>query len=291
MYHIIQKIKRRLFEKTKNKLICYRAQKTSVEFLFAEKKGSDILSLPSELIIAPGVYSWKGSAFSLMEEGVYRFSQPEKENAQRIVFKENVELLLSAIAWIVSHGCRDDKYSFKKLAKIAKKDKLYLTCERVCQWASYLLSQYHIKHRLLYLEEKIFSSTYDGGHVMIEVYVPSYHQWILYDVDMGVFFSKNHKPLSLLSFLENCSKGEYDIEPMAKDSALDVSGFRSAKGFHYHFLMEAVVADLKKWYAKVGQVDIILENGKRYYLENACKFPHPNNVILDRKRFVDKFYA
>ncbi len=290
IWNFLRKLKRK-FCRIKNSLVCYRACGVAIEYLEAEQNRSSIKKLPNDFIIPPGKFIWQNHCFELGKEGLYRFIFPEKENCQRVVFSHDVQIFLSSIAWVVSHGHRDDKCSNQQLLNIAKKDKLYVTCERIVQFAMDLLMARGIRCRTVYFEEKTFTSTYDGGHVMIEVWLENSKKWILYDLDMGVYFEKNRSPLSLLEFMENAQKEEYDILLLAKDNTLDVSGFSAKNGFKYHFLMEAVVADLKSWYRKVCQVVIILHEGKRYYLTDGCKHPHSNNIVLDELSFKTKFYS
>ena len=92
--------------------------------------------IPDELIIDKGEYTFHGKNYDLNREGIYRFVYPGIENKQRIVFEKNVDALLSSIAWIYSHGNKDDGKNYDSILNKAKNTKIFATCGSVSAWAS-----------------------------------------------------------------------------------------------------------------------------------------------------------
>ncbi len=49
-------------------------------------------------LISTGTYDFSGNSYLLENEGLYRFLLPGKVNAQRIVYKNDLDSLLSSIS-------------------------------------------------------------------------------------------------------------------------------------------------------------------------------------------------
>ena len=92
----------------------------------SESQSKDGKNLPSQLIISKGKYMFSNKIYDLDKEGLYRFIHPGVINEQRIVFENNLDSLLSSIAWIHSHGNKDDKKNYTDILKKAKRNILRL---------------------------------------------------------------------------------------------------------------------------------------------------------------------
>lgn len=232
----------------------------------------NINTLPNKLIIAPGIYEIFERTYHLKSEGLYRFLNPEISNAQRIVYKNDIDALLSSIAWIASHGNADNGKSFKELNNKALHSKLFLTCGHISSWALNLLNNQNILARRvsgLTLEKW---NSYDNGHVMIEVYRESLNKWVLYDLNKGVYFTKNDTLLSLIEFVNLIETQKYEIVPFSQNAKSDISNFKSRKtNYDYAFFVEKINANLKEWYKRVMQVPLINHEGKNYFFDKANK--------------------
>ena len=112
------------------KPFAYYASYTSIEDINGMKDPQSPMQIPEYLIISPGEYEVNNIVYDLSNEGLYRFVHPLHENKQRVVFENDIDVLLSSISWIVSHGNSDSKLSNDELSKKALDDKIYVACKR-----------------------------------------------------------------------------------------------------------------------------------------------------------------
>jgi len=240
-------------------VFAYHAYMRDVKRVVGDAAPEDCPPLPDSLIIPPGEYQFRGQAFALQEEGLYRFLEVGEEQQQRIVYRADLHALLSGIAWIVSHGNSDHAKSHEVLAEQAKTRKVFITCGPVSGWTIAVLADHDIQARSatsLTLENW---NTYDNGHAMIEVYRKDLRKWVLYDVDGNCFFTWQGKPLSIVEFAYAVMRGYlYEIKPLANDTRLDVSNFKGKGGeTDYAFFCERMNAAVRQWYRRVMQVPML----------------------------------
>lgn len=276
----------------KNSLVVYRATANDVDYINAVPDKDDICLLPDKLIINPGKYIVNKTHFDMREEGLYRFILPEKLTVQRIVFEKDVKLLMSSLAWLASHGEKDDKKNFSKLVLQAKKRKLFLTCESICRFAHKILDEHGIKSRIVGSRALDQWNNYDNGHYFIEVYREDLQQWILYDLNNSTCFTHQGKFLSSLDFIENPDMN-YQIHSISGNirAALELKNF---KRFNYSFLTEARLATLSQWYSRIMQF-IFIENHSLNYTfydkkPQGTKSSFDNFQYVGPTKFIEMFY-
>jgi hypothetical protein len=234
--------------------------------------------LPSDLIIKPGVYEFYGNIYNLKKPGLYRFMKPHKENAQRIVFQkgDDVQILLSSLAWIITHGYRDDAKSFGQWMQIAKKRKLILICSKTAELVKQILTEEGFRVRLVQTATLESPRTgFNDLHAMDEVYIPKYRRWILFDIDNGVYFTHNGHKLSLFGFLKYSQNEDYKLNFIANDTRVDISNYQvksqTKNEYSFGFLAELIDANLKLWYKRVVQIGIVPYGEKLYFTTNNTK--------------------
>jgi hypothetical protein len=243
--------------------------------------------IKKKLVIEPGLYEIDGKSY-LLSEGLLRVVRPGGKNDQRIVYSQDVDKLLSSISWIHSHGNRDDGYGYKKLNRLATRQKLYLTCGPASDWAKTLLGSLGIEARVVTTLTLGELNQYDNGHTMLEV---KRGKWELYDIDNQNYFYKGHR-LSLMEFLKVNQTGEYEIRKL---SLSPVDGkLKVVDDYDYSFYTEAVSADIKGWYARVAQVGMIENEGKYYFNDiperDRVKEYSPLYIGLPDPEFRRTFY-
>ncbi len=253
--------------------------------------------LPGMLIITPGRFTFYGNTYDLQQEGLYRFVYPQKENQQRIVYYGNIDALLSSLSWIVSHGNSDHSKSYDELTLKATNSKLFINCGVVSDWGYHILSTQNKKSRPvrgLTLEEW---NSYDNTHRLIEVYREKHHKWVLYDLDNNACFYQDETPLSLIEFSDLSASGEYRIQYLSNDNRLDVSNFLAkSTNYDYVFVAERLIDEhlLKKWYKRVMQVPMILDNDKFYFFDENNRSRIESHLsdckYVDKDRFIKMFY-
>jgi hypothetical protein len=244
--------------------------------------------IKKQLIVEPGLFDIDGKTY-LVSEGLLRVVRPGGKNDQRIVYAQDVDKLLSSISWIHSHGNRDDGFGYKKLNRLASRQKLYLTCGIASQWINQLLTQLGVESRIVTTLTLGTLNKFDNGHTMVEV--KRNGKWELYDFDNANYFVHGHR-LSLAGFLIASQTGEYDIHKLSLST---VDGkLKVVDDYDYTFYLEAVSGDIKGWYKRVAQVGMIEKEGKFYFPD----IPDRNKVIgysplyipIPDKEFSKTFY-
>ncbi len=278
-----------------NPPVIYRACETTTTYLKPEKNHGG-KALPNGLIIPPGYYIFNNQCYDLTAEGLYRFNLPEQYNEQRIVYHRDVHLLMSSLAWVVTHGESDDHLAYRNLIIKAKQKKLFLTCEAVARFAFQLLTELVIKARIIGARTLDQWNSYDDGHYLLEVYRDDLGQWVLYDLDTDSWFLYNQKPLSLFEFMDHREKN-YEIKSLSSDSRLKLID-AAGSNYDFAFIHEARLANLKQWYQRVMQLVFIVTE-----VENFTHCPIPSDVekkyprgafpkinYLERSVFINEFY-
>jgi len=255
--------------------------------------------LPERLIIQPGIYRFDSKKYDCRKEGLYRFVNPGKRNEQRIVFKSDLLALISALSWIVTHGYADEGKSYDEQMEKATKTKLFLTCGPSSKLASRLLGEWGYKSRrasAITLDEW---NSYDNSHTVIEVFNPQLKKWVVFDIDNNTYFSRNGQLLSLIEFIDQVSRNDYEIKYMARDTKLDVSGLiNNTSNYNFDFVSEYITStedSLRRWYKRIMQVPLIREGDYHYFYageEERARLENHSNYYryMDRSTFMKKFY-
>jgi hypothetical protein len=283
---------------TTNPAIVYFS-KNSEMFEVQAVSSKSAIALPDVLVIPPGTYSFAGNTYAVMDEGLYRFVVPGEGNLQRIVYKNSLNAFLSSISWIVSHGNIDDKKSVTELSRKALSEKLFITCGTVSKWAQALLHSIGIKSRLVGGITVDTWNTYDNGHLLIEVWQDEWNKWVVVDLDNNSYFLSidSEVPLSVMEWSALVAQNQYRIESLANDSRLDISGFRSKKGYDFGFFAEALNADIHSWYRRVMQVPFIYDEKERLFRFMAeeqkvrVEAYSANYKYMEKSIFMQKYYS
>ena len=254
--------------------------------------------LPNSLIIKPGKFKFYGKVYDLKKEGLYRFVYPEKENQQRIVYENNIDALLSSIAWIYSHGNSDDKKKYSEINVKILHSKIFATCGSISEWTQRTLQENGIKSRIVSSLTLDQWNSYDNGHILIEVYREKFNKWVVYDLDNNTYFSKNKIPLSLIEFSEQSSNLDYEINYITNNSNLNIANFIDNKtNYDYAFLIEARFANnnsIKQWYKRVMQIPLIGDDKYNYFFNdtNISRVEKYSSYYkyMSKKQFLEKFY-
>ena len=256
------------------------------------------IGLPDTLVIPKGKYIFSGKTYNLDKEGVYRFVNPGKNNLQRIVFETNRDALISSIAWIYSHGNRDDGKNYSEILTKAKNEKIFATCGTISNWSIQFLKDHGIKARIIAVLTLDEWNSYDNGHILIEVFQEELEKLVLYDVDNDAFFTHDGNPLSLLEFTKQVKENDYEINLIAKKNDIDISNYVDKKNdYDYSFLMEARFLNedtRRNWYKRVFQVPMIVDGDYSYFFDknNKDKILNYSSFYqyLDECVFMEKFY-
>jgi hypothetical protein len=288
----------RPFPVENNTPLVYYAFLDNIELVQSSPINKGALEIPGSLIIRPGIYVFYDNVYDLRREGLYRFIYPGQKNHQRIVYAQNVTALLSAIAWIHSHGNSDDKKQLAEINRKALHAKLFMTCGKIASWARKVLESDAVKARIVTTLTLDSWNAYDNGHTMIEVYFENYRKWIVYDLDNNAYFTHDGSPLSLIELVKYIATGGYEVKYLASDIKLDVSNFIDhSTAYDYAFLSEFNLANeklLRHWYRRVMQVPLIEDGDYYYFFDGANRTRIANYsrkyIYVDEWEFMRKFY-
>jgi hypothetical protein len=240
--------------------------------------------LPNVLLIKPGVYSVDGQTYDV-REGLFRVFRPNGSGEQRVVFKDDKELLIESLTWIKSHGDINDDLFLEQLRSRAKTHKLVITCGTASKLIQSLLRDAGIESRIVVTMTLEKLNGYDNGHTMLEVNLGG--KWVLYDFDNNVYFENGH-PLSFEEFI--AARGNYAIKPISNAPALTVDRGKSDTTFY----SEAVYSNLKEWYARVDDVGMIEMEGDYFFpdIPQRKQVESYSNLYkpMPRDEFMRTFY-
>lgn len=293
-------------------IIAYRIQGNDIHSVKFQKDKSEnnisasITTLPSDrLHIAEtrGLYRIGSVIVNVQHPGLYRiFSYDDRKSIQFIAYdktKDHPDILMAALAHVVSHGTVDDGLPHKDLPKKASSGSLFLTCGYVSALAQTLLSELGIENRIvttLTLDEAW--NEYDNGHTMIELYDRKHQQWILYDLSSNAYFTQDGKRLSFLDFYRQTRQGHYEINKISNEKKYNIT---TKDGFNLAFYMDYISYNeqtLRRWYRKMMQ-SIGIRHNNLYVFKSTGDNDHDRKIelyapdyykVIDKENFLRQFY-
>lgn len=164
--------------------------------------------LPGGLIISPGVYTFNGQNYDCTAEGLYKFWTPMTASQNRIVYQNNIDVLMSSISWICVNGRADESLTLVQKTNAAVNSKLRMLCGKTIEWARYVCSSLGIQTRTVRCLTSTTPTNYYDGHIMLEAFVGG--KWKLFDLTNGNTYQTILGGTSLL-----------DIIPLKSDIALN----------------------------------------------------------------------
>jgi Divergent InlB B-repeat domain len=205
-----------------NQPFAYRAYMTEIDYLqpldSTQINGLHIDSLPNTLVITPGTYSYHGFIYNMNTEGLYRFITSQYSDQQeRIVYKNNLDALLSGMSWIATPGTTDLGLSEPEKTIKAMTSKLSIYCSGVSTWAIWVLQGKAQCRELDINNSRV-------NHTAFEVFRTDYNKWCYYDLNFNASFTINNIPLSFGELL-NCTQNgtNYNITFLSNDAGVDLS--------------------------------------------------------------------
>lgn len=270
----------------------YKIIKNDIYDLHISKTKKGIL--PDDLIIPPDVYSYDGKTYDMFEEGLYRIAEIGTPLIQRIVFYNDIDILMCSIAWLHIHGYRDNAKSFGAIQAIAKKEKIQLICGNMCMFTQKLLNMLGIENRLVVFLTLNEWNDYSNGHTMIEI--KDQGQWKLWDIDLKHKFVSDGKHLSAREAIDLLAKQQCDIIDFCPADKLAHESL--SIGNANIFLEKCIGTEnaKKRWYQNIADVLIIEYQGNFYFTcedihkERLLKYPYFKINYLQKKEFETLFY-
>ncbi len=291
-------------QKHQNPLVVYQVSTLGIKELTPSAACRDDVLKSAALLVKPGRYCIMGNQYAFATGGVRIYRYPDTFR-YFIVQDENLPNLLSAIAWAISHGNRDDGLPVSALVDKARYEKLSLTCGNVANVSLYLLRAAGYRARMaagLTLEPW---NDYYNGHTLFEVQDKQTKRWILADLDSNVLFAdQDQKLMSYRDIYQDLQDGHLNatLDFIATDSLVDVSGFKMADERNMSFITEHILATpdvLLQRYEKIFQVVLLKPEccDRYYFLSPSSQFTQrvlsysKSYQPLSEAAFVKKFYS
>ncbi|MBS1772877.1 MAG: hypothetical protein JST82_08450 [Bacteroidetes bacterium] len=279
--------------KIQGKYSCYLYNDTINDIIISTVKENTPF-LPQQLIIQPGIYKAGNNAIDMRKEGLYRIIFPEKNNYQIIVYNHNLRALLSALAWIHTHGDIDNKSSWTQLCDKATHDKIYLTCSHIADFTCKVLNAQGYKTRIVGGIASDMKNGLDDEHTLIEVFDKEANKWIVADIDNNSLFkSKNNETLlSFKEFRDALYTDNVKQVLISKDVKFDISGFKSLHNYTMGFIMERRnnSEQLLNWYRRIFKTMIIEKDFYSSSDPESIRNAHPNYTYYDSVALIKKYY-
>lgn len=249
----------------KNVSLVYHLRGVKIARVLPDDHGASSASLPPALIIPPGIYNYRGQNYHLAQEGLYRFMCPPEDNQQRIVYRNDMLAMMSAVGWLHCHGSRDDHKSFDEVIALALTNKLVLTCGPYAKIVTMLFARLAVPIPIRTvgvrtLEER---NGYSDGHILSEVRLDG--RWIVFDVDQHLLYSFGGKRLSLLDLNPHVQARDYVREPLANGVSFAITDFKEG-GYDYGLWYETAIARQDgEEFRRLMMIPIISTDGQAYY--------------------------
>jgi len=262
-------------------------------------KNSKSEQLPNELICSPNNYRIGQMNMNLNQEGLVRLiSHKKKQTIQRIIFKNNYDLLFRSISNLFIHSSYQNKIKNKNIIKHLLHGRLNCKCGTASRAAQIILDKLeNVNFRQIQLMK---SPPFDGvsdGHTLSEIKIKN-RNWCLYDFDLKYKFvdiNDNSTGLSLIDVLDGKKiklhkMGNYSSNGI-KRSIIN-QRFRFDDGFVDFFGMNNIEELALEFYRKVSNHGGILYKDKwNFYGNNKVIDSFSNNYTsMSKNIFLNKFY-
>ena len=252
--------------------------------------------LPEQLIIAPGIYNIDDKTVNMEREGLYRFVYTDLHAKQFIVYKHQLNSLLSAICWIHTHGENDNKLTNEQRTQKAMSGKLYLTCSRIVDYTMHLLMQAGYRARIAEGVTQQAHNGHDDSHSMIEVYDAASKKWILADMDNNRLFVKKSDSSTVLSYAEmRGALYDNDIRfiPLSADIRVNTQSAAHTESYPYEMMYERFNSHQKMtdWYKRVCEIMLI---NSHFYSAKDSTLVRRYRVAyqyMDSTSFMQAYYS
>lgn len=229
-----------------------------------------VLPLPKTFFISSGQYSFYNHVYNCSTPGVYRFSKPQKNNAQRILLDPS-DAVLNALhlSLIALRGNSDNNKTIHELSCVASTRFLSVTCSPLVRFVASLMQDNGFDCRPVWSHTLDSLNTYNNGHTLLEVWQNSLQQYLVVDLDKKCMFTSRGKPLSLYELSRAYNLGlpiEYKLAtPLAM---VDWSSFIESKtDFNYQFIEHEIYLSQQGYQqclARICQLPLITEGNNTY---------------------------
>lgn len=227
-------------------------------------------ALAPEWHMPPGRYKIGQDTYHFREEGLYRILYQGQQH-QRLVYKHDLDALMSALAWSSTQGQADNELFDSERNTLLLNRSLKLSCRNLAYWAQSQLNSLGLKARII---ESFTLENWDdfaNNHTFIEVFSPQSQNWVLYDLALNTRFGSQASPLSFQMLYQQLQK---DVFPEFYVLAQDGISSPEHPGA---FWLDAVLnhAPLqKKWYIRVMQAPMIYADQQWLYFSEKLSALH-----------------
>ena len=264
---------------------------------------ADAKDLPTSLVMEAALYQFHGEIFNCRKPGVYRFSNPQVDNQQRIVLDPESVLHAALYLSLISiRGNRDDRQSFRKLSKHSTSRLLSMTCGPLSSFIGKICDTINLKTRVISTHTLEATNSYNNGHTLLEVWVPDLSKHVAVDVDKKCFFKSQENYLDVHELCSSVFHQEnFSIEYFGSNVRLDAGGFVDPQtGFDYQFLELGVYCSsngFEQCFRRLCNVPYFSTPDGNVFcawndqVEERVLEIYPDALILSSAEFKERFYG
>ncbi len=225
------------------------------------------------VVSEPRTVEFKGRAYPLDKDGLYRFVELTRSVRNLIVARQDGLLpVLQGLAGLQVHGNRDNHRTVPDLRDaLPTCSYICITCGPMAALAAAVLHELGFATRPVNTLPAADWNTYDNGHVLFEVFGPRVGKWILADVDLGYLFKEGDTYLDAGEVWLCLREGRCpDLAPLAP--GIVDPFFLSPTGFNWSLPLGWKLRDedsRKAWYGRLMQVMAVRHEGKTFLVGDA----------------------
>ncbi len=170
----------------------------------------------SNIIMAPGVYQYNSFKYELINEGLYGIFNIGIDSGYRIIYSNDIPVLISAICWLTTYGNRDEGQQTSTLLTALRTRKVALQCSSTVGLARSLLSSVGITSRICRVLTASTPNGWNDGHVVLEVLINGI--WYFWDILNNFYPSANGQQTNFNDYMLNLSADKIMIADAQGDT-------------------------------------------------------------------------
>jgi len=281
--------------------VCYESD-AGPQVVKGEKGTGEKLEKLPFIVTGPIKVEFMGNVYTLVNEGLYRFSVITKSvrNLVMIKHKNSVIPILKAISLIQIHGGRDQSTTLEQRKKLLfSRYWISLTCGDISALTKQVLSDAGFTSRLVSALTLAQWNTYNNGHVLLEVFFPDISRWVLVDVDLGYIFMHDGELLNAYSFWKCLKENNHILFVPLSQKEIDPLWLEN-EYYSYSHMWRRIVKDVNtklSWYKRIFQTFGFHTENKFIYIGDGkdarriIEYRGHYSTTLPERAFVKKFYC
>lgn len=140
-------------------------------------------SIPTPLVIPPGVYSYNGLSYDFSAPGlhfIFAAGPGYFDGGHRIVWTGDIPSFMAAASWLIRYGRTDEGLSASGLTQAMRERTVALRCGPAVAWLMAQAQALGFEARTVRMLTAETPNGFDDGHIAVEAKIAG--EWVLFDV-------------------------------------------------------------------------------------------------------------